>query len=107
MTSQSDLPIAEFGMIWDKETEFAQLIPGHVGLYYAVSLATDGSRRVLDGLGVIRTCYSCIPSRHKPWMGSLSGWPRRGSYTGELLCLRWHRKSHEPVNQIPYLRSLP
>ena len=27
MTSQPDLPIAEFGMIWDKETEFAQLHP--------------------------------------------------------------------------------
>ena len=48
MTSQSDLPIAEFGMIWDKETEFARLIPGHPGNYYPVSLATDGSRQVVD-----------------------------------------------------------
>ena len=54
MTSQSDLPVFEFGSTWDKETEYARLIPGHEGNYYPVSLATDGSRRLVD-LGSYRT----------------------------------------------------
>ena len=102
MTSQSDLPVFEFGSIWDKETEYARLIPGHVGSYYLVGLATDGSRRVV-GFGVspdVPTSFLAATRRGYEIVGIASESIAPGDYYAYD-----GTDSHEPVNQIPYLRA--
>ena len=99
MTSQSDLPVWTFGDIWDEETEYADQVPGHVGSYFIVRLALDGSRRVID-----RQVSSDVPrglsvALARDWenLGVASEEVTRGyfyAYDGSI--------SIEPVNQIPH-----
>ena len=90
-------------MIWDKETEFALLIPGHDSYsYYVLNLDTDGSRRVLDIGDLNSTHYAFLYATTEEWevVGLASERISPGDYyaydgTG----------SPDPVNQIPYLRD--
>ena len=99
MTSQSDLPVWAFGDIWDGVTEYAEQVPGHVGIYFTVGLALDGSRRVINiqASGNIPRGLSLVLALDWEIIGVASEFIQPGdfyAYDGS--------GSHEPVNQIPH-----
>ena len=102
MTSQSDLPVFEFGSIWDKETEYARLIPGHVDSYYPVSLAIDGSRRVLDVAPLPSVPTAFLTATNRRW--DVVGLAQERIEDGQYYAYNG-TKSLEPVNQIPYQQA--